>query len=496
MLSLVPECRMISRHPRISCLLAIIAGSLAILSSSASALATPVPRFEGAPCDLPDITDVAPRVRCGIVRVPRDQAHPDGLTYALAVVLIASAQQPAKADPVVYISGGPGGPLTIYAGYQARHPYAAGRDLILVDQRGMGRSEPRLCPEMQGSLVNAMLAVATDPTPEALAADRAVHAVCRDAIRARGIDLDTFGTSATADDYEWVRQSLGIKRWNVVGESYGTTVVMTLLARYPAAIRSAVLDSLNPPDAYLGMPWSKRVASARETFFAAYQPDLATVYQQALEHLRSFAPSVRLSPSIEVPGDRVRLTPSLFEEVVGRMVYYPPFYPGLPHLIEAVRDGDLSPVVAALTTLLAGAKQFGNEGAFVAVECRDRSRWREPAAVGTSTLDFALLPPGVCTDWSAAGPESELPRNTSVPTLVLQGQFDPNIRPEQGRRVADLIGSQAHLIEFAGIGHSVRHFSPCAAGIVAAFIAAPDQELHSACSTSPLGIEPGELAKP
>ena len=132
----------------------------------------------------------------------------------------------------------------------------------------------------------------------------------------------------------------------------------------------------------------------------------------------------------------MRLTPSLFEELVGRMVYYPPFHPGLPRLIEAVRDADMSPVGTALTTLLAGAKRNGNEGAFVAVECRDRPRWREAAVAGASPLDLALLPPGICPDWSAAGPEPEVPDSTSVPTLVLQGQFDPNIRPEQSLRVA------------------------------------------------------------
>lgn len=100
---------------------------------------------------LPDVANVLPRLRCGIVRVPRDHAHPDGPTFGLAVVVVASARQPARPDPVLYISGGPGGPLTVYAGFQARHPYAADRDLILVDQRGMGRSEPRLCPDRQAS---------------------------------------------------------------------------------------------------------------------------------------------------------------------------------------------------------------------------------------------------------------------------------------------------------------------------------------------------------
>lgn len=472
-------------------LLALAAASLVILAPAAPVLASAVPHFEPASCDLPDIVDVAPRLRCGVVRVPRDHVRPDGPTYALAVVVIASTAQPAEPDPVVYISGGPGSPLTIYTGYQARHPYAPDRDLILVDQRGMGRSEPRLCPEMQGALVNAMLAVATDPTPEALAADRTAHEVCRDAIRARGIDLDSFGTAATVEDYEWVRRALGVARWNVVGESYGTTVAMTLLARHPESVRSAVLDSLNPPDAYFTMPWSARAASAREAFFAAHQADgdrtappadLAAIYQDTIERLRRDELSVPLSPALHVPGDHVRLTSSLFEEVVGRLVYYPPFYAGLPHLIMATREGDPSPVAAALTALLTGAKRTGNEGAFVAVECRDRPRWRKPYVAGTSALDLALLPHGVCSTWSASGPAPTVPRDLGVPTLVLQGQFDPNMRPEQGRQVADVIGAEARWVEFAGIGHSVRHHSPCAQDLVAAFIAVPNRELDTACA--------------
>ena len=449
------------------------------------AIAEVTPSFAPTSCgDLPDIGDVLSRLRCGVVRVPRDHAHPDGPTFALAVVVAASDQQPALPDPVVYISGGPGAPLTIYAGFQARHPYAANRDLVLVDQRGMGRSEPRLCPDLQGRLVTAMLAVVAAPTPAALAADRAVHAACRDELVGNGIDPDSFGTAATVEDYEWVRRALGVARWNVVGESYGTTVAMTLLARHPDSIRSAVLDSLNPPDAFFGMPWSMRVAQAREAFLAACHvgADCGETYRQAVARLEQDAPFVKLPPDLRVPGNRVRLTPSLFEEVVGRLVYYPPTHAELPRLITATRDGDLRLVGSALAALLQGAERNGNEGAFVAVECRDRPRWREPAVPDASPLDLGLLPPGVCASWSAPGPEPEVPHDTAVPTLVLAGQFDPNITPEQSRRVADRIGPKARWILLAGIGHSVRHFSTCAQTLVAAFIAQPGQRQDTACA--------------
>ena len=473
-------------------LLALTAGASLTGMFAVPAVAEVKPSFEPASCgDLPDIGDILSRLRCGVVRVPRDHTHPDGPTFALSVVVVGSARQPALPDPVVYISGGPGAPLTIYAGFQARHPYAADRDLVLVDQRGMGRSEPRLCPDLQGSLVTAMLAVVAAPTPAALAADRAVHAACRDELLGNGIDPDSFGTAATVEDYEWVRRALGVARWNVVGESYGTTVAMTLLARHPDSIRSAVLDSLNPPDVFFGMAWSMRVAQARDAFLVACHadpacgasyPDLPGSYQLALARLQQDAPFVPLPPDLHVPDNRVRLTPSLFEEVVGRLVYYPSTHAEIPRLITATRDGDTRPVGSALAALLQGAERTGNDGAFVAVECRDRPRWRKPAVPDASPLDLGLLPPGVCAAWSAPGPEPEVPHNTAVPTLVLAGQFDPNITSELSRRVAERIGPKARWVLFAGIGHSVRHFSVCAQKLVAAFIAQPNRRENAACA--------------
>ena len=155
------------------------------------------PVFEEAACEVPNAADVAARLRCGIVRVPRSYAHPESGSFALAVVVARSAQQPALADPVIYISGGPGEPLTVYAAYQARKPYAAQRDLILVDQRGTGRSEPDLCRDLNHTLLDQSIALLTEATRAATAAVRATYISCRDEAVKRGIDLADFGTTVT-----------------------------------------------------------------------------------------------------------------------------------------------------------------------------------------------------------------------------------------------------------------------------------------------------------
>lgn len=447
------------------------------------------PVFEQTACDLPNVSpEIRPRLHCGTVSVPRNYDNLGAGQFKLAVVIIKSAQQPALPDPVVYINGGPGSPLTIYADHQARIPYAAGRDLILVDQRGTGRSEPELCPDLRRAFLDAGIAVATDPDNAALAQRRTVYAACRAESIAHGFDLKDFGTRVTVADFEWVRRALGIRRWNVYGKSYGTTVAMTLMALHPDTVRSAVLNSLYPPDPRPMQ--SANVADAEGAFFrycagdqvcAATYPDLAAIYRETLSELARTPLIVTMPAAMHLPDDRGSLTATLFEALISRLIYYPSNYPGLPHLIATVHDRDARGLGVVLASARAAMAVEVNPSTNLAVECRDRPHYRNTLPTGASVLD-RVMPYGLCADWSAIGPVPLVPIGTAVPTLVLSGEFDPVTRPSQVRHVAALIGRNAHWVEFPRIGHSVRAFSPCGAKIAADFIDNPTQPFDASCA--------------
>jgi pimeloyl-ACP methyl ester carboxylesterase len=444
------------------------------------------PIFLRGSCDLPDSAAVAGRLRCGIVRVPRDHTRPEVGTFALAIVVIASEQQPALPEPVVYISGGPGEPLTVYAAAQARKAYAPRRDLILVDQRGTGRSEPSICPDHEQALFEANLAYAAQNSPDTVAGHRAAYMGCRDEAIGRGLDLTQFGTSVTAADLEWVRRALGIARWNVFGESYGTSVAMTLAALHPETIRSLVLDSIYPPEPM--RLWSENVREARETFFAhcaqdaacaASFPDLAGVYREALSRLAQEPLSVELPAQLRQYGDRAQVTADLLEILVSRMLYFPPSYPMLPRVITSVREGDAGGLGRIVAAEIAAARTQ-SRAAHAAVECRDRPHFRAPVPAGADALDRIQLY-GICVNWAELGPTPPVPTGTRVPTLVLAGEFDPVARPPQYRRVTDMLGPAAHLVVFPRLGHNIRQFSPCGTAIAAGFIDDPDRMPDTSC---------------
>lgn len=446
------------------------------------------PGFDETACDLPGISpEIRPRLRCGTVAVPRNHASPDAGQFKLAVVAVKSAQQPSLPDPVVYISGGPGNPLTIYAAHQARTPYAPNRDLILMDQRGTGRSEPDLCPDLNARLLETSLTVAANPAEDERARRRAAYAACRETAIGRGLDPHDFGTRVTAEDYEWVRRALGVQRWNVYGESYGTTVAMMMIALYPDRIRAAVLDSLYPPDP---MPlWSTLVADARAAFFASCSgsetcgssfPDLAATYREAVSMLARTPLSVSVPPSMRRPDNRVDLTASLFEAVIGNLIYYPTAYPGLPRLIAAARDGDTRDFGSVLASIAAGAASL-SYATRAAVECRDRPLYRVALSADASPLDRLQLN-DICEGWSDLGPPPLVPAGTGVPTLVLVGQFDPVAGVPLSRQITERIGKSARLVEFPLVGHNVRAFSPCGTKVAADFIDDPARALDSSCA--------------
>jgi pimeloyl-ACP methyl ester carboxylesterase len=460
----------------------------ALLENAGGQTVPPRPVFSETTCDLPNVSpDIRPRLKCGTVSVPRDYDDPDAGHFKLAVVVIKSEQQPSWPDPVVYINGGPGSPLTVYAAYQARVPYAPRRDLILVDQRGTGRSEPSLCPDLERKLLDANFAIAASAADDAIAARQAVYLACRDQAIGRGLDLRNFGTRVTVEDFEWVRQALRVERWNVYGESYGTTVAMTLVALHPEAVRSAVLDSVYPPDP---VPlWSTIVSDARNAFFAHCAddrvcsisfPDLAETYRDTLVKLDQNPLVVTLPPQMRQADDRVRITSSLFEVGVSNLLYYPNAYPTLPGIIQSVHDGNAQGVETVLASQLAAAAIL-NRATHAAVECRDRPHFRAQLPVGASVSDRRQLY-GVCGHWSEPGPQPLVPIGTPVPTLMLAGQFDPVARPASSRHVAELIGDSARFVEFPLIGHNVRRFSSCGARIAADFIDQPTQAPDISCA--------------
>ncbi|MBE0695531.1 MAG: hypothetical protein IH586_01270, partial [Anaerolineaceae bacterium] len=154
--------------------------------------------FEEAACAFAVPGGQAPR--CGYLIVPENRARPGSPSIRLHVAVFRSSAGSLAADPVIYLSGGPGSPALDLVGYLFRHGLDAvleRSDLIVFDQRGTGYSLPRLdCPERQG--------LAADLLAHGLIAGDAGKRIedaferCRDRLSGNGVDLTSYNSAASA----------------------------------------------------------------------------------------------------------------------------------------------------------------------------------------------------------------------------------------------------------------------------------------------------------
>ncbi len=175
-------------------------------------------------------------VECGRVVVPADWSAMNGKTIKLAVYRIPSTSPTPAPDPVVYLAGGPGqsgvSALRIFAKGSAAY-LRSRSDVIIIDQRGTGYSEPALfCPEVFTAPVETI----------------ALHQACHDRLVSEGVRFADYNSAYNAQDVNAVRQALGYTEWNLYGVSYGTRLALTAMRDLPTGIRSVVLDSVFPVD--------------------------------------------------------------------------------------------------------------------------------------------------------------------------------------------------------------------------------------------------------
>ena len=229
--------------------MSIISVLLVLLLSVTSPRQSPpsgsVPRYERAPCPV----EIAPgeRVDCGILVVPERRGVAGTRAIRLPVMIFRSRLAVPAADPVLYMAGGPGGSTVAGRRSGKNLPFLDDRDVILLEQRGAHHAQPALrCPDI--NRLKGEVAAGRLRGTAATEALSAAAAACRRQLTSSGVDLDGYTSAATADDIEDLRKALGYETWNLHGISYSTRLMLTVLRRHPAGVRSVILDSVLPPD--------------------------------------------------------------------------------------------------------------------------------------------------------------------------------------------------------------------------------------------------------
>ena len=205
---------------------------LATLFSPATSVAVELER-----CTLAGSTGIASiEARCGWLTRPENPEEPDGTTIDLRIAVIPALSPNPRPDALTVINGGPGGSsVDMYADMAATFAtIRRERDILILDQRGTGESNPLDCARLEQSDLDESEASIREATQACLADLPG--------------DPRFYTTSIAVQDLEAARQALGYTALNVYGVSYGTRVAQHYARRYPALVRTLIIDGVAPPE--------------------------------------------------------------------------------------------------------------------------------------------------------------------------------------------------------------------------------------------------------
>ncbi|MFN8530165.1 MAG: alpha/beta hydrolase [Anaerolineae bacterium] len=442
-----------------------------------------IPRFEPAECP-PNTTNV----ECGFLVVPLNRFDADETTE-IRVALVRYAGSSTD-SALVFLNGGPGAPIldvTAHSTLWSDLSHEIGRDVIVLDMRGVGRSDPALnCPQLTAEIY---IAAQLTPVAGAAAYEEALRA-CRAALRDAGVG---YTTAEASEDVNDLRDVFGYEQLDVWGNSYGSRVALELLRTHPDAVRALVLDSIVPPTFNMQAYLIEQQSAAMTHIFAAYADqcancaDLESVFYDTVERLNA-------DPAILPDGSLIDGTG--FAAQILDLSYQSFLLPRIPELILAAAEGDFNdfaqlvlPMLSYNASTMAWGLRYSvlcaSEYPYSTDEWIDSQLERLHPAVREGFRAVTERERHICADWDMPpAPVAERdPVQSRVPVLLISGEFDPVTPPAFADQVAAGLPNSVSVI-IPAQGHGPATGSPCGLPLIAAFLTHPPALLDLTCVES------------
>jgi pimeloyl-ACP methyl ester carboxylesterase len=381
--------------------------------------------------------------------VPENRAVKGGRTIALRVAVIPARDGGTRRDPIVVLAGGPGGSAveSAFGMLQLFSSVNGARDILLVDQRGTGRSNALECP------------VPKKPLPATAAAIRAYVEACLGRFRA---DPARYTTVPAMEDLAEVIRALGYEKVNVYGGSYGATAAQYLLAQHPELVRTAIFDGGTLLDIPIFERWGPNGERALRSVLArcAATPRCVRAYPRVRREAFEMMAALRKRP---VRALGVVIGPAEAAGTLQALTRSPEGAARIPWVAHRAVEGDWAPLVLSMDEQGAGGAET-RRLMYWSIVCNEPwARWSpartRAASRGTylaerTTLDAQRVA-AVCSVWPKAPQPawSDARVRSDVPVLLIVGGNDPQdpLANVRGARQA-MPASRTVVVPHAGHG--------------------------------------------
>lgn len=443
--------------------------------------------------------------------VAADGTLPEGAPrLTIAVTLLSNFITVDDPDPVVMIAGGPGqGASQMLPGLARALQLRRTRSVVMIDQRGTGRSVPALTCDA-ASMLEFDENRLNDPdlAPESPVEERLAQ--CLTDWRDQGVDFNAFDTRSATRDLQAIRRGLGIRQWNLHGTSYGARVALDAMRVDPDGIRAVVLNSPQAVTPHFDAAFAENRAKlfmqlfddcAQDSYCSETFGDLEAQIADIRAHLADGAMDIYLRESPD--GELTRISVG-WDDVINGLYSHMNFAFGPEpvaryiHELSRMADGRLSlndDEVARIFQSSLHDDDFGIAmGMHMAVRCREDVPAYDEAVAQAGA---AKAPSVHASDQGIHGyrlacslmetdpvdAAFHAPVTSAIPTLVLTGDMDP-LTPTLWAHDAAAALDNAQLVSFRAMAHDIHSTSICAQVITANFLDAPDEPVDATCAES------------
>lgn len=370
-------------------------------------------------------------------------------------VIVLRAAMPGVKHALFLLAGGPGQGSTEMLGTANGwlNPLRPEMDMVLMDQRGTGGSNPLTCETDID--VNPAAAFGHVRDPEVIKR-------CLAALQPRA-DLTQYTTDAAVADMEDLRVRLGYDKISLYGGSYGTRIAQEYLRRYPDRTRAVVIDGVLPFD--VGGPLSyahsldgsidRMLTHCRETPACQQAtPNVTADFATILKRLDRGPVATSVRP-LSGPAVAVTMTRGDFLYAVRGMLYNAGAADSVPPMIAAAAaTGDLSAFAQRYWSRAMMMNASIAYGMHLSVFCPEDVDAVTDAQVAAATKDTRIGTYIVdeyrtaCRLWPKAivAADFRTPVTARVPVLLVSGKYDPVTPPELADRVAKSLPLSRHIV--------------------------------------------------
>jgi pimeloyl-ACP methyl ester carboxylesterase len=387
----------------------------------------------------------------------RENREGRNLRVIQLVFVRLSSKAAQSAAPIVFLAGGPGIPgiglaqVPVY--YSLFEKLQETADVILLDQRGTGMSEPNLqCPPV------ALPTDAFENTEKLtqgftkLAKDCAVH------WRAKGVELEAYNSNASADDLEDLREALKAERLRLLAWSYGTELALAAIRRHGNKIDQAVLISPRGPDHLLKLPsvWDGQVRkisalAAKDATVGRLVPDMEAMIKRVFDKLERHPIELsvfdrRTRAQVKLQVGKIALQTLIRSDLSDMRAIT-----NLPALLYTIDRGDDELFKRRMEQLY---NTFGFSAMGLAVDCA--AGWSTNRLAITRKEGHQALMNNVNLQWqpeickqivaSDLGATFRAKIASKVTTLFISGSLDPNAPTSQAEEIRKGFPHSQHVV--------------------------------------------------